>query len=236
VDNGKAMVTLAGPSRGELAFKNAEGEQIGEATHIEGGSTVEIDIPEGTQAYDVTFGGGGNSSTGYDSSTSALPSAEAASSVVGAPALRQIPPEYSLMCLTADFDPTETSYAYLLHALSDDSAEAFAQMGAILDEGVGASVQPGVSVDAFVEVTIAGNNVKLVSSLVHEFTSYTATINGFVVAELGSGFNAAVSHGPNGWISVTSYMPLDLIQPNQTLYLHQQAMGAPEPVYMAIQG
>src|SRR5262245_53980151 len=65
VENGKVKVTVAGESRVELAFKNAEGETIGEPTHIDGGTTVEIEIPEGAVAYDVSSGG--NSSTSYDS-------------------------------------------------------------------------------------------------------------------------------------------------------------------------
>jgi len=237
VESNSVKLTLPLGKRGELEFKDMNGAPVGPKSHIDGGGTVEVPVPVGGVAYDWDVGGVDETGTSYGPDQAAAPPLVGSATFASAASFgHDMPSTFIKGCQTAKFDPAKTSYSYLLHAVSYDAAEAFAQMNAVLQGKVGTPVAPSVFVDAFTELSIEGDYVKVVSSLTDPFTSFTATINGHVVADLGVGFNAALSYGPNGWVSVTSYMPLALLHGGETLYLHQQAMGAPEPAYMAIQG
>ena len=57
-------------------------------------------------------------------------------------------------CMTAKFDPNAVNYAYALRAVSPNEDAADALMQAVLSGKVGTPVDPAVTVDAFLELTV----------------------------------------------------------------------------------
>jgi hypothetical protein len=215
-----ATVCSDGKEPAEFEFKDENGNVIQEIS-MEAAGCVKVPIPSGTASYDW------KKKEPPEEPFLAL-SAPGLPPVL--PTSWGMYPDHYLMgggsvalgCLSTEVRRNEPAVAYAFRVHTTDFDTAGEMVAPIIQGGPGTPVPPAVTVGSFVSLVHDGVTATIRSSLPYRFDHYVIDVDGLVVADLQTGRAAEVSSGGQGWVTITTELPLLTALPGQTVTLRQK--------------
>lgn len=122
---------------------------------------------------------------------------------------------YSVVTLPTVYDEFEPFVATALEIRAGSESAALTLTELIEDGGPGIVVPPAVDVRAHVTLTLVGDDVEIRSSLPERFRHFAVRVDGAVIASKDPGFsnNVTMTPGRNGWVTLSTVLPLTSIAP-----------------------
>ncbi|HEX9765969.1 MAG TPA: hypothetical protein VGA36_04340 [Nitriliruptorales bacterium] len=216
-----ATVCSDGTQEAELEFKDEDGNVLGTVS-MEAAGCVSVPIPHGTTNYDWKKKDPpqspevlGLSLPGPVPGLAGGVDVDAALHLLGGGTV-------TLGCLSTEVVRGAPAIAYVFRVETDDFGAADALVTPIVQAGPGTPVPPSVTVGSFVSHVHDGLTATIRSSLPDRFDHYIVDVDGLVIADLEAGQAAEVTTDGNGWVTVTTQVPLAVAAAGQTVTLRQK--------------
>lgn len=147
--------------------------------------------------------------------------------LIASPVPISLKKEFLVGCFQGRFDTTQINTNYTLTVSAGNRTQASGLGSTFGQNGPGAPVSSAIHVDSYLRWTVIGSDLWIGSSKVGaDFVNYQLTVNGSVVADLGTQTNIFPLDEANGWRTLWSAVPAsDLNLGTNSVDIVQRAVG-----------